>query len=459
LNLNPTSFHDLNLNEPLLLALAAEGYAAPTPIQAAAIPPLLAGRDLLGCAQTGTGKTAAFALPILQQLDRVRSPAVPGAPRILVLAPTRELAAQIDESFGVYGRHVRFRQAVIYGGVGQGPQVQALRRGVHVLVATPGRLLDLMQQGHLRLDRLEVFVLDEADRMLDMGFLPDLQRIIARLPRERQSLFFSATMPPGIAALARSLLSDPVKVEVAPPATTVESIEQRVHFVNTKDKRALLGHLLDADGHERVLVFTRTKHGADKVAKQLAQGGHSAAAIHGNKSQANRQRTLLLFRQGKLRVLVATDLAARGLDVEGISHVINYDLPHEPESYVHRIGRTGRAGAAGIAVSFCDSSERDSLRAIEKLVRRPIRVDAGHPFHPAGGIEPAAPVARPRLRPGDRGLGGPGRPGKRKRAKRDGHTARQQVRPSKTGGPAAVAGRPLGRFKAGKRRPAVSRAL
>ncbi len=314
---------------------------------------------------------------------KCRRPAVSRAPRVLVLSPTRELAAQIGQSFATYGRHLHFRQTVVFGGVGQSPQVRALVHGVHLLVATPGRLLDLMQQGYVRLDQLEIFVLDEADRMLDMGFLPDLKRIIARLPKQRQSLFFSATMPNSIANLASSLLTDPVRVSVTPPATTVDLIQQRVLLVNQGNKRALLNSLLKPGKFERVLVFTRTKHGADKVVRQLNQEGVAADAIHGNKSQTARQHALLRFRQGTLRVLVATDLASRGIDVDGISHVINYDLPSEPEAYVHRIGRTGRAGADGVALSFCDSSERSALRAIEKLVRRSIRVDIEHPFHDA----------------------------------------------------------------------------
>ena len=388
------SFDELGLSEPLLRAIVTEGYKTPTPIQTQTIPHILAGRDLLGCAQTGTGKTAAFALPILQRLDTARRPASQSSPRVLVLSPTRELAAQIGQSFAVYGRHVHFRQAIIYGGVNQNPQTRALSRGVHVAIATPGRLLDLMNQGHIRLDQLEVFVLDEADRMLDMGFLPDLKRIIAKLPAKRQSLFFSATMPGPISELARGLLNDPVRVSVTPPASTVELIEQRVLHVDRANKRALLDRMISQPACDRVLVFTRTKHGADKVAEQLARTGVSADAIHGNKSQASRERTLGRFRNGSLRVLVATDLAARGIDVEGISHVINYDLPVEPEAYVHRIGRTGRAGATGIAVSFCDSSERAALRAIERLVRQTIRVDVDHPFHSAAGAAGAGEGAR-----------------------------------------------------------------
>lgn len=373
-------FADLGLIEPILRAVVSEGYTTPTPIQSQTIPHVLAGRDLLGCAQTGTGKTAAFALPILQRMDQTRRPALARSPQAVILSPTRELAAQIGASFAAYGRNLRFRHTVIFGGVGQRPQVRALEHGVHILVATPGRLLDLMGQGYVRLDKLDTFVLDEADRMLDLGFLPDLKRIIAALPRQRQSLFFSATMPDNIAGLAKSLLNDPVRVSVTPPATTVDLIEQQVLFVERAAKRALLHKVVSA-GCDRVLIFTRTKRGADKVASQLSSEGIRADAIHGNKSQSNREQTLLRFRTGVLPVLVATDLAARGLDVDGISHVINYDVPQDPESYVHRIGRTGRAGASGIALTFCDSSEREALRAIEKLVRRTIRVAAGHAGH------------------------------------------------------------------------------
>jgi ATP-dependent RNA helicase RhlE len=378
------SFRELGLAEPIVRAVTAEGYTTPTPIQSQSIPHVIAGRDLLGCAQTGTGKTAAFALPILERIDKARRPATSRAPRVLVLSPTRELAAQIGQSFATYGRHLHFRQTVVFGGVGQNPQVRALSHGVHILIATPGRLLDLMEQGHVRLDQLEIFVLDEADRMLDMGFMPDLKKIISRLPRQRQSLFFSATMPDSIANLAGGLLTDPVRVSVTPPSSTVDRIEQRVLFVDHGNKRALLNSLLTPGKFERVLVFTRTKHGADKVVKQLNREGVAADAIHGNKSQSARERTLLQFRRGTLRVLVATDLASRGIDVDGISHVINYDLPSEPEAYVHRIGRTGRAGADGVALSFCDATERAALRAIEKLVRRSIRVEVDHPFHAAG---------------------------------------------------------------------------
>jgi ATP-dependent RNA helicase RhlE len=377
--LNAISFKELNLIEPIQRAIETENYAIPTPIQAAAIPHLLAGRDLLGCAQTGTGKTAAFALPILQLIDQNRQPAAPHGVRALVLSPTRELASQISRSFEVYGRHLHFRQAVVFGGVNQNPQVRALARGVHVLVATPGRLLDLMGQGHVRMDKLTIFVLDEADRMLDMGFLPDLRRIVAQLPSRRQSLFFSATMSARASELASVLLTNPVRISVTPPATTVGRIDQRVFFVERSMKQALLRRLLGVSGVSRALVFTRTKHGADKVARLLGREGLVADAIHGNKSQNMRERTLEKFRRGSVRILVATDLAARGIDVDDVSHVINFDMPLEPESYVHRIGRTGRAGAAGVALSFCDPTERGSLRAIEKLTKQAIAIDGGVP--------------------------------------------------------------------------------
>jgi len=373
------SFATLDLVEPLQRALRAENYERPTPIQAQAIPPLLAGRDLLGIAQTGTGKTAAFALPILQRLSAQRVALRRGQMRALVLSPTRELAIQIDDSFRRYGRHLALRSAVIFGGVGQGPQVEALARGLDIVVATPGRLLDLVEQRHLRLDQVEIFVLDEADRMLDMGFIHDIKRVIAALPQQRQSLFFSATMPEAAARLAGGMLKDPVRAAITPQATPVERIEQRVYFVDQSNKRALLADLLKDRAIARALVFTRTKHGANRVAEQLTKGGIGAEAIHGNKSQAARQRALANFRDGKARVLVATDIAARGIDIDGITHVINYELPNLPESYVHRIGRTARAGAAGSAIAFCDASERGFLRDIETLTRQSLVV-AEHRF-------------------------------------------------------------------------------
>ena len=378
------SFSELALVEPIQRALHAENYERPTPIQAQAIPHLLAGRDLLGIAQTGTGKTAAFALPILQRLSANRVPAPRQSMRALVLTPTRELALQIADSFRAYGRHLGLRPAVIFGGVSQGPQVDALRRGIDILVATPGRLLDLKQQGHVRFDGVEVFVLDEADRMLDMGFIHDIRRIVPLLPKQRQSLLFSATMPDEINRLIGTLLKEPVRVEVTPAATTVERIDQRVMFVDGSQKRALLASLLGDRSIARALVFTRTKHGANRVAEGLAKSGIHAEAIHGNKSQSARQRALGNFRDGRTRVLVATDIAARGIDIDGITHVINFELPNVPESYVHRIGRTARAGADGVAISFCDHSEKAYLRDIEKVTRQKIAV-AEHAFRaPAG---------------------------------------------------------------------------
>jgi ATP-dependent RNA helicase RhlE len=376
-----TAFADLGLIEPLLRAVAAEGYTVPTPIQAQAIPHLIQGRDLLGIAQTGTGKTAAFTLPILQRLTGARGRPAPRGTQVLVLTPTRELAIQIADSVATYGRHLPLRRAVIYGGVGQGPQVKAMARGVDVLVATPGRLLDLMQQGHVRLDGLGTFVLDEADRMLDMGFIRDVRKIVARLPAKRQTLLFSATMPATIAELAGELLHDCVRVEVTPSATTVERIAQRVMFVARGDKRRLLGELLAGPEIRRAIVFSRTKHGANKIADELKKQGVKADAIHGNKSQGARQRTLEDFRAGRVRALVATDIAARGLDIDGVTHIINFDLPNEPESYVHRIGRTARAGADGAAVSFCDADEVAFLRDIERTIRQAVPVDPEHRWH------------------------------------------------------------------------------
>ncbi len=403
-----TSFSELALIEPIARALRAENYTIPTPIQAAAIPPLLDGRDLLGCAQTGTGKTAAFALPILQRLTSDRRPAPRKGARVLVLAPTRELALQIGESFGTYGRHLAVSRAVIFGGVGQGPQVSALARGVDVLVATPGRLIDLIEQRHAELSGVEVLVLDEADRMLDMGFIRDIRKIVAKLPAQRQTLLFSATMPRDIAVLADQMLRDPVKVEVSAPATTAENVDQWVMFVDRDNKRHLLAEMLKDPKMTRTLVFTRTKHGANRVTEQLARLQVRAAAIHGNKSQGARQAALESFRSGHTRVLVATDIAARGIDVDGISHVVNYELPNEPESYVHRIGRTARAGARGIALSFCDRDERAYLRDIERLTKQPLQVVADHPYRAAGGAQGGNATFD--SAGGDRGRGGAPRP-------------------------------------------------
>jgi ATP-dependent RNA helicase RhlE len=397
-------FEDLRLTEPLLRAVRTARYVHPTPIQAHAIPLVLAGRDVLGCAQTGTGKTAAFALPILQRLSDRSAPATTPAGRIraLVLCPTRELAQQIHESFRTYGRYTGVRQTVVFGGVNQGPQARALRAGVDILIATPGRLLDLMGQGLASVAGTEILVLDEADRMLDMGFLPDLRRILAHVPRQRQTLLFSATMPPPIRKLAGDILHDPVPVQVARVSSPAPSVAHWVYHVERLEKPTLLVRLLAQTPHTRALVFTRTKHGADKVVRQLVRAGVPAAALHSNKSQGARTRALAEFRSAQTPVLVATDIAARGLDVEDISHVINYDLTPEPETYVHRIGRTGRAGAAGIAVSFCTSQEHENLREIERLICEPLQRAADplengdSPPAPSRAVPPRA--LRPRTR-------------------------------------------------------------
>jgi ATP-dependent RNA helicase RhlE len=364
-----TSFHDFGLAEPITRALAEEQYATPTPIQTQTIPIVLESRDVIGIAQTGTGKTAAFALPILQHIQARPKRMERKACRALVLSPTRELSSQILDSFRAYGRHLRLASTLAIGGVPMGRQVRALLDGVDVLVATPGRLLDLVRGNALRLNAVEFLVLDEADRMLDMGFIHDIRTIVAKLPRERQTLFFSATMPREIAELAGQMLRDPTKVAVTPPATTVELIEQRIIHVDRAAKPTVLADVLRGETIDRALVFTRTKHGADKVVRGLAKAGISAQAIHGNKSQSQRERVLAAFRKGEVRTLVATDIAARGIDVDGISHVVNYDLPNVAETYVHRIGRTARAGASGVAISLCDAEEAAYLRDIEKLIR------------------------------------------------------------------------------------------
>ena len=379
-------FKDLGLIEPLLTALQKEGYTSPTPIQQKAIPVLLDRKDLLACAQTGTGKTAAFALPLLQLLFNEKHNTRPGNIQALILTPTRELAIQIDESFKAYGKFTGLKSLVIFGGVPQRAQTDALRKGVDILVATPGRLLDLMTQGFVRLNDIRFFVLDEADRMLDMGFVHDVKRIITRLPVQRQTLLFSATMPEEIRRLSESILKNPLKVEVTPVSSTAETIEQAVYFVNQRDKKTLLLHLLKGHTINTALVFTRTKHAADKVAKELVRSGIQAEAIHGNKSQVARQRALSNFKSGQTRVLVATDIAARGIDVEDLSHVINFDIPNIAETYVHRIGRTGRAGANGIALSFCDHEERAYLRDIHKLISKNIPVISEHPFVTENGF-------------------------------------------------------------------------
>ncbi len=376
------TFEQLNLVEPILKALKAEGYTKPTPIQQQAIPVLLQGKDLLGCAQTGTGKTAAFAIPILQLLWQQPKTIDKGRRKIkaLILTPTRELAIQIEESFTAYGKFTGLQQTVIYGGVSQHGQVDRLQRGIDILIATPGRLLDLMQQGYVHLSDIQFFVLDEADRMLDMGFVNDVKKVLAKLPRHRHSLFFSATMPPVIQKLADTILVNPVKVEVTPPSSTADTIVQKLYYVSKSDKRKLLIHLLEDDTIGNALVFTRTKHGADRVVKDLAVHGIHAAAIHGNKSQNARQAALSDFKAGKKRVLLATDIAARGIDIDELTHVINYELPNIPETYIHRIGRTGRAGANGIALSFCEEEEFEFLKDIQKLIGKQIPVEDAHPF-------------------------------------------------------------------------------
>ncbi len=367
-------FKQMNLMEPLLHAVEQCGYHTPTPIQQETIPPVLEGRDVLGCAQTGTGKTAAFALPILQRLAQ-HAPKGKGRPiRALVLTPTRELALQIYENFTAYGKKLPLRSCVIFGGVGQQPQVDALRKGVEILVATPGRLNDLIGQGHISLAQLEIFVLDEADRMLDMGFIHDVKRVIAQLPQKRQTLFFSATMPEDVEKLALSILSDPVTVKVDPVSSTVDTIRQYLYKVDKANKRHLLADLLKKPNVESALVFTRTKHGADRVVRELGKAGITARAIHGDKSQTARQEALSQFKKGKIHVLIATDIAARGIDIAGLSHVFNYDLPNEPEAYVHRIGRTGRAGHEGIAISFCCIDEEKQLKDIEKLINKKLKL-------------------------------------------------------------------------------------
>jgi superfamily II DNA/RNA helicase len=420
-----TSFHDFALDHAIKRALAEEKYLAPTPIQAQTIPTVLSGRDVIGIAQTGTGKTAAFALPILHRLATRPCQPVRKSCRILVLSPTRELSGQILDSFRTYGRHVRVRTALAIGGVPMGAQVRALLDGVDVLVATPGRLLDLVKSNALRLSEVECLVLDEADRMLDMGFIHDIRKIVAKLPAERQTLMFSATMPRAIAELAAQMLRDPVKVAVAPVASTAERVEQRVIRADRATKPAILVEVLRRETIDRALIFTRTKHGADKVVRGLVRAGIGAAAIHGNKSQSQRERVLAAFRKGEVRTLVATDIAARGIDVDGISHVVNFDLPNVPETYVHRIGRTARAGAAGVAISLCDGEEMSLLRDIEKLIRRAIPVNSKHPD------QRRAEAPRPTSGPGNSALNAKGRRGGRngfaRQQSRDNQPNRRQL--------------------------------
>lgn len=434
-------FAELGLAEPVAAAIAETGYQFATPIQAAAIPAVFDGRDVLGSAQTGTGKTAAFTLPILSLMSQAPAKAVPHRPQVLMLAPTRELAAQILDSVSEYGRNLKFRTAVIFGGVGQGNQVRALERGVHILVATPGRLIDLMDQGYIDLSGLETFVLDEADRMLDMGFMPALQRIISELPEKRQSLFFSATISSDIKKLTKELLRDPVSIDVTPAERSVHLIEQTVQFVRKGDKPERLLEVLSEANVGQAVVFTRTKRGANSVAEHLDEFGIKAEAIHGNKSQNARTKTLNAFRVGRVQVLVATDVAARGLDIDDVTHVINYELPNEPESYVHRIGRTGRAGAQGTAIAFCDANEKDFLRDIEKLLKQKIEVvgedEVGYaPPEPQGNRRAASKGGR-------RGSGGGRGPSGRGRSSRDGGP--KQGRGDQGGGKRYGGGRPKAR--------------
>jgi len=382
-----SSFAEMGLIEPILRALRDEKHEVPTPIQAQAIPRLLEGCDLLGCAQTGTGKTAAFALPILQKLSEGKTQSRSGSPRALILTPTRELADQIGRSVRAYGRHIKLWTTVVYGGVGIGGQARALSKGVDILVATPGRLLDLMRQRLVSLNNLEIFTLDEADRMLDMGFINDVKTIIASLPGKRQTLFFSATMPGEVLRLSEVLLKNPVHVKVNAVSSTAEKIDQKVLFVEQGNKEALLLSIFEDPAVYRALVFTKTKHKANKIAEKLNRNKVSAEAIHGNKSQSARTLALRNFTEGKSRVLVATDLASRGIDIKGVTHVINFEMPNEPESYIHRIGRTARAGAAGSAISFCDSGERQLLRSIERTIKATLPIDKDHPFHAPHAIE------------------------------------------------------------------------
>lgn len=420
-------FSDLELIEPIQRAVTESGYSQPTPIQRAAIPHLLGGRDLLGCAQTGTGKTAAFGLPILNHLSTRYQRPGPRQARALILTPTRELAIQIFDSFKDYGKHLRLRYAVIFGGVGQGPQVNALSGGVDVLVATPGRLLDLIGQKRLSLSSLEIFVLDEADRMLDMGFIHDVRKVIAMLPSRRQNLFFSATMPPDIKKLADSILTNPVSVEVTPVSSTAELIDQSLMYVERKNKKSLLRHVLKDRSLKRVIVFTRTKRGANQVSEVLAKNGIVSEAIHGNKSQSARQRALENFRSGRTRVLVATDIAARGIDIENITHVINFEIPNVSESYVHRIGRTARAGTDGMAISFCDLEEKAFIKDIEKVIAQAIPINRDHPYH-SDEIENSRPLSKGKAKAA---IEGP-RNGAKEPGPRNGNRLRRRRRP---GGP------------------------
>ena len=447
-----TSFNDFGLAEPILRALAEEKYETPTPIQAQTVPLALSGRDVIGIAQTGTGKTASFALPILNRLFSQRRRPERKSCRVLVLSPTRELSGQIADSFRTYGRHIRpLEVALAIGGVPINRQIRSVARGVEVLVATPGRLLDLVNSRALTLDQIEVLVLDEADRMLDMGFIHDIRKIVSMVPQARQTLFFSATMPGEITKLANQMLRDPARVSVTPQATTVERIAQRVIHTDKAAKQALLAELLKSEPVDRVLVFTRTKHGADKVVRGLQKSGFAAEAIHGNKSQNQRERVLGDFRSGRLRTLIATDIAARGIDVDGVTHVFNYDLPNVPESYVHRIGRTARAGAEGVAISFCDHEERGYLRDIERLIRMAIPSTdrrTGRSHGEANGERPAQPHAAAQHRNGKGGNGGNGgnggRPQHRKKYKQRARYGTDDANGNRNHGQGQAQGQPQG---------------
>jgi ATP-dependent RNA helicase RhlE len=437
------SFEKLNLIEPILKALKAEGYTKPTPVQEQSIPVLLERKDLLGCAQTGTGKTAAFAIPILQLLhqDELYKKAAPGI-KVLILTPTRELAIQIGESFAAYGKLLRIKHTVIFGGVPQRSQTDALRAGVDILIATPGRLLDLMDQRYVRLDQLKTFVLDEADRMLDMGFIHDVKKIITKIPAKRQTIFFSATMPAEISKLAATILTNPVRVEVTPVSSTANTVKQEMYFVDKNNKRLLLLHLLKDDSINTALVFTRTKHGADRVAKDLNRAGIITEAIHGNKSQNARQRALSNFKSQKTRVLVATDIAARGIDIDELSHVINYELPNIPETYVHRIGRTGRAGASGISISFCDGEERAYLKDIQKLIGKSVPLAENNPY-PLSQSALNKPVEAPKQQQqGRQGFKRPARTGSFKSSNSNKSTSSSRSNDSKPAGSSAPSRRP-----------------
>ncbi len=451
-----TNFADIGLRAPILRAVEEGGYKTMTPIQAQAIPVVLEGKDLIGLAQTGTGKTAAFSLPILQLLLKGEGKRQPKTVRSLILAPTRELAVQIGENIDGYSKYLHFKKTMIFGGVSDKPQIKAMQGGVDILIATPGRLLDLVNQGHVKLGSVEILVLDEADRMLDMGFIRDIKKIIAALPKKRQNILFSATMPKTVEGLAGSILNRPERIQVAPVATTAEKIEQHVLMVPKAKKKDLLAHVLKDPAIKRVLVFTRTKHGANKVSKYLEDLKITSAAIHGNKSQNARQKALQQFRDGDIRALVATDVAARGIDVDGVTHVINFELPNEPESYVHRIGRTARAGATGISLSFCEHEEREYLVDIEKTIRKKIQIMFDHPFHKEGSEalfdEDGREVTKPKPRqqgrgrrsgsPKSKGTGEGAAPAKNKRRRSGGKPGggRPQGRPSSAGG----AGKPGG---------------